>query len=217
MGDATVTGASRMSLTLQGYYQVIALSQTNINQTLKYHFKVGNAAMANFKAVIGPETDPDYMLVGTIEPPTIELIDADKADQAIYTIKFKKDSLYTYWAPDPNDRRGAPKQYKLSAEGWTLAFFVNFGLEKCEHMPAEVKETVMKTGSYSVGQLIIIFGTADLIDFNWTDSKFPGLDDPTAQLSAKTRMSDFISQWLMSLKTSAPGKSHNVLGYSVKL
>ncbi|KAM0330865.1 hypothetical protein ACHAQA_003821 [Verticillium albo-atrum] len=30
-------------------------------------------------------------------------------------------------------------------------------------------------------------------------------------------MSDFISQWLMSLKTAAPGKSHNVLGYSVKL
>jgi hypothetical protein len=217
MGDALMNGASRMGLTLQGYDQVIALSQNNINQTLKRYFKIDEAVMANFKAVLGDETDPDFSLIGTIEPPTIELIDADKADQAIYTIKFKKDSKYTYWGPDPSNKRGAPKKFEQSAEGWTLAFFVNFGLQKCERMPADLQATVMKVGSYSVDQLVIIFGTADLIDFNWTHSKFPGLDDPTAQLDVKTKMSDFVNKWLMSLKTAAPGKSHNVLGYSVKL
>ncbi|KAK3370553.1 hypothetical protein B0H63DRAFT_454716 [Podospora didyma] len=219
MGDAVVSGASRMGLTLQGYDQVISLSQTNINQTLKRYFNIDSAALASFEAVLGPETDPDYTLIGNIQPPTIELIDADKADkadQAIYTIEFKKDSWYTYWGADPNNRRGAPEIETVSRR-LTLAFFVNFGLEKCKRMPAELQETVRKTGSYSIDQLVIIFGTAALIEFNWTDSRFPGLDDLTAQLDAKTKMSDFISKWLMSLKTAAPGKSHNVLGYSVKL
>lgn len=217
MGDALMNGPSRLGLTLQGYDQVIALSQTNINQTLKRYFKIDEAAMADFRAVLGDESDPDYSLIGTIEPPTIELIDADKADQAIYTIKFRRGSKYTYWGPDPSNKRGAPRKFEQSAEGWTLAFFVNFGLQKCERMPDEIKTTVMNPGSYSIEQLVIIFGTADLIDFNWTQSRFPGLDEPTAQLDVKTKMSDFVNKWLMSLKTAAPGKSHNVLGYSLKL
>lgn len=218
MIDAEMNETSRMGLTLQGYDQVIALSQTNINQTLKRYFKIDEAAMSHFDVKIGPEEeDPDYSLTGTIEPPTIELIDADKADQAIYTIKFKKNSKYSYWGPDPKDRRLPQIKSEVSAEGWTLAFFVNFGLQKCEHMPADLYTIVMKAGSYSVEQLVIIFGTADLIDFNWTLSKFPGLKDPSAQLDARTKMSDFINKWLMSLKSAEPGKSHNVLGYSVKL
>lgn len=64
-------------------------------------------------------------------------------------------------------------------------------------MPADLQAAVRKAGSYSVDQPVIIFRTADLIDFNWIQSKFPGLDDPTAQLNTKTKMPDFINQWLM--------------------
>jgi hypothetical protein len=208
---------SRMGLTLQGYDQVIALSQTNINQTLKRYFKIDEAKMANFKAVLGSEDDPDNSLTGRIDPPTIELIDADKADQAIYTIKFLKGSKYSYWGPDPTNKRGAPKKVEISAEGWILAFYVNFAMEKCARMPDAVKEVVMKAGSYSVDQLVIVFGTADLMDFNWDRSKFPSIVDKDTLLDAKAVMSKFIDKWLLSLKTAEVGKSHNILGYTVKI
>ncbi|TAQ89927.1 hypothetical protein B7494_g1787 [Chlorociboria aeruginascens] len=217
MGDATKNGKSRMGLTLQGYDQVIALSQTNINQTLKRCFKVDQAKLANFKAIIGTADDPDYALVGKIDPPTIELIDADKADQAIYSIKFQSGAKYTYFGPDRTNVRGIAKKFEISASGWVLAFFVNFAMEKCERMPDDVKEVVMRTGSYSVDQLVIVFGTADLMDFNWDRSKFPNIDDKATLLDAKTQMAKFIHLWLMDLRTGEAGNSHNILGYTVKI
>lgn len=217
MSDTTKDNKSRMGLTLQGYDQVIALSQTNINQSLKRHFKIDQAGWSDFKAIIGKEDDPDYSLVGKIDPPSIKLIDADKADQAIYTIKFQKGAEYTYWAADPNNKRGAQKKYTTSAEGWVLAFYVNFGMQKCEQMPDDVKEIVLKAGSYSFDQLVIIFGTADLMDFDWKDSKFPGIDDKDILLEAQGQMGKFIGKWLLSLQTAGTGESHNVLGYTVKI
>lgn len=217
MDNVTKDNKSRMGLTLQGYDQVIALSQTNINQSLKRYFKIDEARMANFKAILGPEEDPDYSLIGKIDPPSIELIDADKADQAIYTIRFQKGAKYTYWGADPTNKRGAQKKFEVPAEGWVLAFYVNFAMEKCERMPDDVKDVVMKAGSYSVDQLVIVFGTADLMDFDWIHAKFPGMDDKDVLLDAKAQMSKFVDKWLLSLKTAEPGKSHNVLGYTVKL
>ena len=217
MGDVQKDDKSRMGLTLQGYDQVIALSQTNINQTLKRYFKIDEAKMAKFKAVLGDESDPDNSLQGKIDPPTIELIDADKADQAIYALKFLKGSTYSYWGPDPTNKRGAQKKFEVSAEGWILAFYVNFAMEKCAHMPDAVKDVVMKAGSYSVDQLVIVFGTADLMDFNWDRSKFPSIVDKDTLLDAKAVMSKFIDKWLLSLKSAEVGQSHNVLGYTVKI
>ncbi|KAK2002476.1 hypothetical protein LX36DRAFT_729504 [Colletotrichum falcatum] len=193
MGDMAKDGESRMRLTLQGYDQVIALSQTNINQSLKRYFVLDETRMSNFKAIIGTEEDPDYSLIGKIHPPSIELIDADKADQGIYTIKFQKGAKYTYWGPDPANKRGPQK---------------NFGMEKCSRMPDDVAAIFEKAGSYSVDQLVVIFGTADLMDFDWNRAKFPGMEDRDVL---------FVGEWLMSLRTAEPGKSHNVLGYTVKI
>jgi hypothetical protein len=98
MGDVKLDNTSRMGITLQAYHQVIALSQTNINQTLKRHFKIDNTQLANFKAEIGSVVgDPDMSLHGKIDAPTIQLVDSDKADQAIYTLRFLKGEEYMYW------------------------------------------------------------------------------------------------------------------------
>lgn len=108
MGDAVINGTSRMGLTLQGYDQAIALSQTNINQTLKRYSTIDEAAMANFKAVLGPETDPDY---------TSELLSRQLLSSLMLTrptrqstpSSSKQNSKYTYWGVDPSNRRGLPK------------------------------------------------------------------------------------------------------------
>ncbi|OAP62183.1 hypothetical protein AYL99_04386 [Fonsecaea erecta] len=213
----TKDGKSRMGITLQGYHQVIALSQTNINQALKYHFTVNNPKLCDFQASLGPEHDPDNTLKGKILPPTIELIDADKADQALYTIEFTPGAKYTGLVQDPNDRRHLmPKSF--SAEGWKLVFFVNFSMQKAAQLPEDIQKIVMKTNAYSVDQLVVVFGTANLLTFNWDKSKFPSLaSDKEALLDAKTVMSQFIEKWLLSLASADPGQSHNVLGYTLKV
>jgi hypothetical protein len=80
MGDVKLDNTSRMGITLQAYHQVIALSQTNIK--------------AEIGSVVG---DPDMSLHGKIDAPTIQLVDSDKADQAIYTLRFLKGEEYMYW------------------------------------------------------------------------------------------------------------------------
>lgn len=145
MGHVEFDNKSRMGLTLQGYDQVIALSQTNINQTLKRHFKSDKVQLANFKAELGSNpADPNNSLQGKIDAPTIQLVDVDKADQAIYTLRFLKGAEYMYWHRDPKDRRAGQVQKKVSAEGWTIAFFVSFAMETAGHLPPEVKEVVRK-------------------------------------------------------------------------
>ncbi|KAF3927474.1 hypothetical protein ABW21_db0209122 [Orbilia brochopaga] len=212
----------RMGLTLQGYDQVIALSQGHINQTLKRSFKINKKRMAQFKAIIGTDTnEPDYALEGTIDPPTIELIDADKGDHAIYKIKFQKGAKYTYWdywgAIDPNNKRGGHRKFEIQADGWVLAFFVRFAMERCERIPDHIKEIVMKQSPYSVDQLVVDFDTANLINFDWERSIFPNLTDKEVLLDAKTHMSEFVNQWLIRLKDAEKSQSHNILGYTVKL
>ena len=92
---------------------------------------------------------------------------------------------YSYWGPDSTNKRGAQKKFEVSAQGWILAFYVNFATEKCARMPDAVKNVVMKAGSYSVDQLVIVFGTADLMDFNWDRSKFPSIVDNDTLLDAQ--------------------------------
>jgi len=192
----------------------ITLSQTNINQSLKHHFIDNNKSALIFHAQLGEhDDDPEFSLIGRIDPPTIQLIDAEKADQAIYTLKFHNGE-YIYWAPDADSHRAAPKQRKVSAKGWTIAFYVSFAMEKVVQLPEWVRKVAMKPGSYSVEQLVIVFGTADLIKFKLDECTFPNLAGSAALLDVKKNLGKFVDKWLISLKSAGPG---HILGYTVKV
>lgn len=194
-----------MGLTLQGYDQVIALSQANINESLEYNF-TANKDLCDFGVSI---KDLKTAMKGTLSPPTVQLIDLDNADQALFIIAFD-DGNYSFWDLSGDD----PVKVKLPLAGWKLAFYVDFSLKKMNQIPANIrKELVEVPGAYSVDQLLIDFGTAELSTFSWEKSDFPGLTAGNQDV-AKANITQFVNTYLQQLR--GPG-THNVLGYAVKV
>lgn len=197
--------SSRLGLTLQGYDQVIALSQSNINESLEYNF-TANKHLCDFDVSI---KELKTAMKGTLNPPTVQLIDLEDADQALFIIAFD-DGNYSFWDLSGDD----PVKVKLPLAGWKLAFYVDFSLKKMNQIPANIrKELVEVPGAYSVDQLLIDFGTAELSTFSWEKSDFPGLTAGNQDV-AKANITQFVNTYLQQLR--GPG-THNVLGYAVKV
>ncbi|KAF5687138.1 tetratricopeptide repeat domain-containing protein [Fusarium circinatum] len=71
------------TLTRLKLQQVIALSQSNINETLELHF-MRNEKLTEFKVMF-----PTYGLKGTLPSPAVHLIDKKNAGQAIFYLNFE--------------------------------------------------------------------------------------------------------------------------------
>lgn len=168
---------TRLGLTLQGYDQVIALSQANINESLEYHF-TANPQLCNFNVVFA---DKGYGLKGTLKPSTIELIDVENADRAVFKLNFETGKYFWTEFPkaDPNapqqlDEDGLPvlpqpKRQSLLVANWAFAFLVDFSVKRMSSIPEDIKKKIELPGVYSVDQLMIDFGTADILNFSWKD------------------------------------------------
>ena len=211
---------SRLSLTLQGYDQVIALSQGNINATLKYNFKV-KPALCNFDVVF-PERG--FGLKGLLGAPTVALIDKEDADQALFYLNF--DSGKYFWTEFPKqggetqlDDDGLPvlpqpKRETLSVAGWSLAFEVDFSVKKASTVPDEILKQINDPGIYSVSQLMIDFGTADILNFSWehsTTSDMPKGKEAGIRADIERSITHYRNDVLLQ-----KGGSHNILCYTVK-
>jgi hypothetical protein len=218
----SATSASRLGLDIGAYDQVIALSQENINDVLEYHYDT-HAELKKFEVKIAAPTRDFFR--GTIDAPKIELIDKDGADQAFYYLVFA-DGTYSWFAPEvadpdaPIDYDAPPPstpwiQKKVSLKGWKLAFYVDFTMKKMDVIPQKIKDQINLPGNYGVDQLLIDFGSADTMDFNWDRSVITGFDDKASTEGAKDVISMFVSKWLTKIKNTEG--NHNVLGYAVKV
>ncbi|KAF4954224.1 hypothetical protein FGADI_5437 [Fusarium gaditjirri] len=219
---------SRLGVTLQNFDQVIALSQANINESLTYHFS-NKPELYNFNATIKATRES---LKGTLKPPRIELIDVEGADQALYCLEFASDKdnygepdkyvapKFIQWVADDNgDDEDAPPSFskvEKPAGGWKIAFFVDFTLKKMAQVPKRIRDQILTPGSYSVDQLLVDFGTAEIISLAPERTVVTGFSTPKEADMAKGSISVLVSKWLTALKGINNSGSHNILGYAVK-
>ncbi|MCJ1395979.1 hypothetical protein MMC18_008865 [Xylographa bjoerkii] len=205
--------SSRMGITLQDYDQVIALSQANINETLRRHFsKLGEIdPLASFKAKV-----PLSSISAQVLAPTVELVDKKGADGALYLIRLGE-GTYSTWVPGANDE---PVVVKVPTNGWELAFAVDFAFEPAKKIPDDIKRQVPLPGGYSVHQLMINFGDfTRILQIDPKRSKFPIADsskdkakvDPASMEAA---LELFSNTYLKQVKEKG---DCNVLGFAIQV
>jgi hypothetical protein len=197
---------SHLNVTLQGYHQVVAVSQANINATLKYHFE-NDDRLLQFKYQDKPSEDEwETKFEGVLSAPTVRLLDRPNGlDAAIFCVNFESGTFSKF----------SRKLKKYDMAGWTIAFTVSFGKKDLGHLPDDMKD-IRDAGSYSATQLLIDFGTAELSSFSWMHSSMPPLKtdkdgDNTEMGAIEEAMKTYIRNQLSSTG------SHNVLGYALKV
>ncbi|KAL8710646.1 MAG: hypothetical protein Q9220_004870 [cf. Caloplaca sp. 1 TL-2023] len=209
-----------MGITLQGYDQVIALSQANINETLSRHFSGLDAKddLGLFKASAGTSSISAQVL-----PPTIELVDRENADGALYilhlgegfysTIVMKREE-----GEDESMEPSIPSMFKMPIDGWELAFDVDFAFKPVHKIPDNIARQVPLPGGYSVQQLMINFGDITrIVQLDSKRSKFPipeQFKDEVDSTLLEAGMELFLRAYLKKKLLLKEG--HNVLGFAVK-
>ncbi|CVK85610.1 uncharacterized protein FMAN_06787 [Fusarium mangiferae] len=215
--SSTLQSPSRLGLKLQDYDQVIALSQGNINETLELHF-MRNEKLHEFKAMF-----PTYGLKGTLSSPSVHLIDKENADQAIFYLNFESGTYYYFEQPSDTPQYdedgfplpvGQPTRVKIDVSDWSLAFFVDFSFKRMATVPDKIRNAIELPGSYSVNQLLIDFGTPEILNIAWDHCSTPGVPEAQkATCRAEIRM--FLGTYLESVLLKE--NDHNILGYTVKI
>lgn len=213
----TLQSPSRLGLKLQDYDQVIALSQGNINETLELHF-MRNEKLQEFKAMF-----PTYGLKGKLSSPSVHLIDKENADQAIFYLNFESGTYYYFEQPSSTPQYdedgfplpvGQPTRVKVDVSDWSLAFFVDFSFKRMATIPDKIRNAIELPGSYSVNQLLIAFGTPEILNIAWDHCNTPGVPEAQkATCRAEIRM--FLSTHLETVLLKE--NDHNILGYTVKI
>jgi len=212
---------SQLQTSTQDYHQVIAISQANINATLKYHFSPGrNTQLLTFKAQDIEGDDWTAKMDGELGPPTIELLDRTAegvtgVDAALFFLHFRSGTFtYPIKVLQPDGRRKLEERTKDIA-GWSLAFSISFGEKHIADLPTDIRNQVENPGSYSATQLLIDFQTANMAQFKWENCTIPGMDlSPGKGTEMKGPIELFVSKYLEILKK--PGR-HNIIGHALKL
>lgn len=177
--------ASQLDINLQGFDQVVAISQQTINTSLAYRF----AADSSLKT-IRTQSHGDWK----IEAPSVELIDAPNGgDGALVFVKLAQPSKFSYVDTDGSSQT-------ISLAGSKLAFALTFKLEKTSSVPDEVREQVHDLASYTVSQLIVDFSAAGLATFKPDKSTFPSFSK--APEPVKTQFAEAVAKHLQWIDSS---------------
>lgn len=124
---------SQLNTTLQGYHQVIAISQQNINEVLQYHFtNPADPELLKFEYQDEPGEEWMKKISATLGPPTVELLDREKgADAARFYLHFVAGNFTAM-------KRKGPEVHSVA--GWSLAFMVKFGMTDMANMPESIQK-----------------------------------------------------------------------------
>ncbi|KAI4274951.1 MAG: hypothetical protein LQ337_003557 [Flavoplaca oasis] len=216
------TNSSRRSITLQSYDQVIGLSQANINETLRRHFSSLDARdeLGRFKAKL------DLVSINAqVLPPTVELVDKDNADGALYIIHLGEGYYSTVVAEtggdeeDDEESDSSFKKVMIPTNGWELAFDIDFAFKPILKIPEMIVRQVPLPSGYSVQQLMINFGAVTrIVQLDRGRSKFPIPAESKDKIDAtalETGMELFHKTYLNKKLSMREG--HNILGFAVKV
>ncbi|KAJ6489740.1 hypothetical protein C8R45DRAFT_929058 [Mycena sanguinolenta] len=190
---------------LQGFDQIVAVSQDQINLSLDVRFSDENLLQWEVKNKnIGKMTA--HML-----PPTVALFILDEPAKTRFSLHFDSGTFtyYTLTDDDPPQVKSIP----VDVTNWTLTFTANLSLDAIHKLPDDLAKKIAFPGSYSVSQLLFNFTTADLVSFDRDLSSTPGITKPLGADSVRDdALSRLISMYLRD-QVQAPG--HNVLGYAI--
>ncbi|CVK85188.1 hypothetical protein FPRO06_07656 [Fusarium proliferatum] len=102
----------------------------------------------------------------------------------------------------------------VDVSDWSLAFFVDFSFKRMATIPDKIRNAIELPGSYSVNQLLIAFGTPEILNIAWDHCNTQGVPEAQkATCRAEIRM--FLSTHLESVLLKE--NDHNILGYTVKI
>ena len=192
---------------LQGFDQIVAVSQDQINASLDARFSLDPQSL-EFNA----QTESGDTMSGIMNPPTVKLFIESEPFKCRFCLHFDSGS-FTYYTVRVVDGKPEVVTHECAIDKWTLAFTVNLGLDKLNSVPKEIADKIRIPGSYSVSQLLLDFTTADLMSFDRELSDTPGIDVPLGQDPERDdKLSSFIRIYLEQLTLST---DHNILGYAV--
>ncbi|RDX49442.1 hypothetical protein OH76DRAFT_530728 [Lentinus brumalis] len=192
---------------LQGFDQIVAVSQDQINASLDARFSL-DAKSLIFKAQI----ESGETMSATMTPPTVKLFIDHEPFKCLFALHFDSGS-FTFYTIRVVDGKPTVVPHEITIEGWTLAFTVNLGLDVLTTVPPEIKAKILIPGSYSVSQLLLDFTTADLMSFDPELSTTPGLEVPLGKDPERDdKIGSFIRVYLRDLKLTT---NHSILGYAV--
>ncbi|EUC60969.1 hypothetical protein RSOL_379180 [Rhizoctonia solani AG-3 Rhs1AP] len=198
---------------LAGFDQAVAISQWKINNDLNYRYEHPKWKRSLQRFSAHPTEDKSGLMEATLSAPTVEIYVPGEPQKAIFRLNFQ-DGHFDYSQGDTLQR--------LSIKGWSLAFLAMLSPSKITEVPSNLRPVVPddvihnieKAGSYSLSQIVIDLGTANVVEFDFSRSVTPGLvasdgnDAPKKQALEK-----FMKTYLQELSRDG----HNVLGYSISV
>jgi hypothetical protein len=185
------------------------------NQSLEYTFTAYHDEFSKFDVAID---SLGISMTGILSPPTVQLIDENGADRAIFTVCFKSGTYCYFWRPPrPEGQKKFPEPIEESKpiKGWKMSYYVDFSLKKTTTIKdKKILEKLLQPNSYSVEQLMIDFGSTELSSFALDESEFPGMEGQTAaeKIANDANIKQFADAYIATL---IENNKRNVLGYAV--
>ncbi|KAI0206175.1 hypothetical protein F4808DRAFT_409172 [Astrocystis sublimbata] len=163
---------------LQGFHQIIAISEDNINASLRDRFD--NEVQPELLTF--PHEIPGFgTAIATLDPPTVSVCTESDVETTVsrFFLNFKHGAYQYRTQVEGGDMERVP------LDGWKVAFDVRFDEKKLAAPPAgnpalESKWKSLEPGKYSLNQIVIFLGSAPLSSLDWERSNLPDLkkDDP---------------------------------------
>jgi len=210
--DAAAKGRTQIS-SLQGRDQVIAISENALNAVLKQRY---NTTLLREKDARLRRFEHALQGVGNITAeltaPRIKLVTSD--NQAVLFHLVFSSGVFDYFSGfGPSAQL---KQQKI--DGWSICFETSFSLAKLAHVPADIRKaidpTVIKSGTYSVSQLLLTFSASAMANIDWDNSICPGMEDNPNLKFASMNIFKFYMDTYMNFMKTGP---YSVLGYAIEV
>lgn len=198
---------------LQGFHQIIAISQDKINDNLRVRFD--------------PELQPELLTFkhempgfgvseATLDPPNIEVCTESNTEtkRSRFFLNFKTGSYKYKMSVESGDIETLP------IDGWKVPFFVAYDEETLakppdsSHPDLKSKWAELEPGKYSLSRIIMFLGSAPLSSLDWDHAHSPGLSkdsDPDGMKEMFFHM--FLKAYLTRLQKDPDALT---LGYTIK-
>ncbi|KAF4499694.1 hypothetical protein FAGAP_4145 [Fusarium agapanthi] len=202
---------------LQGYDEVVAISEETLNTTLRLRYshvlkKKKDLRLREFNHVI-----PRFgVMKAKITAPHLQLVvDKNGGQSVLFFVNFQSGTFEWWRGSDPSNF----EKFVQKVDGWSVALEVNFNKKDLARPPSPVYKQIstMTPGSYSVSQILLTLSNASVASINMEASNFPNTPD----LNRKRDMYDLViadfkryfDQYLQWLKRGP----YSVLGYTIQL
>ena len=146
---------------LQGFDQVIAMTQAHVNATINTHFRLD-------PKLLYLDVEGDWGTISSeMDPPTVSFYIPSEIHKVHFCVNLASGKC-SWYKIDHIMHPPTVIVMRADIAKWTLTFTVNLGLDKVDQVPKEIKDKIKFLGSYSLSQLLLDFTTAVLFGHIWS-------------------------------------------------